>query len=73
MEVENQAQRDPSSTFSGRGSETLSIFDPNLDYDSNSVLGACLFCFVVFHAFNPCHIISSIQRTTLPILKFAQP
>jgi len=34
--TENRAQCDYSSTFSDRGSETLSIFDPN--YDSNSVL-----------------------------------
>ena len=47
IEAENQVQCDSSSTFSDRGSETLSVFDPNYDgnpnyesdRDGNSVLG----------------------------------
>ena len=48
--IGNQAQCDSSSTFSGRGSEMESIFDPN--YDSNSMLGACLALFFFFQCVN---------------------
>ena len=44
-----------SSTFSDRGSETLSDFDPN--YDSNSVLGMCLLCLVIFNALKLFHFL----------------
>jgi len=71
--LEDQAQCDSSSTFSGRGSGILSVFDPNCDADS--LLGACLRCPFAFNAlkrFPSSVFVNSIQRTTLHILKFAQ-
>jgi hypothetical protein len=62
--TENPVQCDSSSTFSDRGSETRSVFDPN--YDGNSVLGACLLRLINFNALKLC------QRMTLLMLKFAQ-
>ena len=43
--LEDQAQCDSSSTFSGRESEISSMFDPN--YDGDDILGACLLYIVV--------------------------
>jgi hypothetical protein len=56
-------QCDSSSTFSDRGSETLSVFDPNSGYDSdsNSVLGVCLLRLVIFNALKLCHLLISSE------------
>lgn len=48
--TENQVQCDSSSTFSDRGSESLSVFDPNRDYDGDSELGVCLLRLINFSA-----------------------
>ena len=50
IETENQVQCDSSSTFSDRGSETLSVFDPN--YDGNSELGVYLLRLIIFNSLN---------------------
>ena len=55
IEAENQAQCDSSSTFSDR----LSVFDPN--YDSSSVLGACLLRLVIFNALKLYHLLISSE------------
>ena len=55
--AEDQVQCDSPSTFSDRGSETLSVFDPN--YDSNSVLGVCLQRLVNLNALKFCYLLIS--------------
>lgn len=59
IETENQVQCDSSSTFSDRGSETLSVFDPN--YDGNSELGVYLLRFIIFNSLTLFHLLISSE------------
>ena len=59
IRTENQ-QFDSSSTFSDRGSEPLSVFDPNYDSNSESVLGVCL-RLIIFNALKFCHLLISSE------------